>query len=231
MTSEDLTLEYYFDPFCGWCYASAQALDAIAEAYPQSLTMRASGLFANTGGATISSMAEHSWRTGQRIAAMTGQAYTSQYRDRVLHNPNGIFDSIYPTRAILALGEIDRSLEPKLLHALQTARYVDGRDTAEAAVVADIAATIGANHGHPINEMTFADKLVNDKQLAMRTQDHMRETVKMMRELTGKGVPQLLVSIGSHRQVIDDGDLYGGPLTVLKAIDAVRQGALRAEPV
>ena len=30
-----LRLDYFFDPFCGWCYASAPALKAVAEAFPE----------------------------------------------------------------------------------------------------------------------------------------------------------------------------------------------------
>ena len=221
MPTESVTLEYYFDPFCGWCYASAPALDALAEAYPQTLRMRPSGLFANTGGQPVSSMAEHSWRTGQRIATMTGQTYTTEYRDRVLHNPDGIFDSIYPTRAIMALGEIDHLLEPKLLHALQTARDIDGKDTSRAEVVAPIAAEVAGLQGHKIEAAAFAERLVKDQALARRTDATMQTTVEDMRALSGTGVPQLLVVVGDHCEVVDGADLYGGGARVLRAIDAV----------
>jgi len=59
------------DPFCGWCYASAPALKAVAERFPAALTMRPSGLFA--GARPIASIADHSWRNAKRIAELTGQ--------------------------------------------------------------------------------------------------------------------------------------------------------------
>src|SRR5580658_4891791 len=164
-----LRLDYFFDPFCGWCYASAPALKAVAEAFPEALTMHPSGLFAGSRARPMAAMAEHSWRNATRIAELTGQIYTSQYRDRVLRNPHGVLDSLFATRAIVALGELDRTLEPALLHALQTARYVDARDTADASVVAGVAARVSAAHGHSLDEEALAAKLANDEGLANRT--------------------------------------------------------------
>src|SRR6266481_7407981 len=133
-----MKLDYFFDPFCGWCYASAPALKAVAERFPAALAMRPSGLFA--GARPIASIADHSWRNAKRIAELTGQVYTVQYHDNILRRPHGIFDSIFATRAIVALGQIDPTLGPALLDSLQTARYVDAMETSDAAVVAAVAA-------------------------------------------------------------------------------------------
>jgi putative protein-disulfide isomerase len=221
-----LRLDYFFDPFCGWCYASAPALKAVAEAFPEALTMHPSGLFAGARARSMASMAEHSWRNATRIAELTGQIYTSQYRDRVLRNPHGILDSLFATRAIIALGELARTLEPALLHALQTARYVDARDTADASVVASVAAKVSAAHGYSLVEDAFAAKLANDEGLANLTEGRMRESLARMHELLGTGIPQLLATVGDHHEVIENGGLYGGAETVLKAIKAVSDRAL-----
>ena len=92
---------------------------AVAERFPAALTMRPSGLFA--GARPIASIADHSWRNAKRITELTGQPYTVQYHDNILRRPQGIFDSIFATRAIVALGEIDPTLGPALLDSLQTA--------------------------------------------------------------------------------------------------------------
>jgi len=225
MASEELKLDYYFDPFCGWCYASAPALDALAEAYPQALTMRPSGLFANTGGRPVSAIADHAWHHDQRIAKLTGQSFTTEYRDKILRNRDGIFDSIYATRAIVALGETDRTLEPKLLHALQAARYVKAEETSDAEVVAAIAAAVSREYGHPIDARVFADRLANDQELAARTNQRIRETVASMSERAELGVPQLLATVGVHREVIHGADLYGGADAILAAVEVVKARA------
>lgn len=55
--TQTIELQYFFDPFCGWCYASAPALEGLAAKYPGQLSMMPSGLFFD--GRPISSMADH----------------------------------------------------------------------------------------------------------------------------------------------------------------------------
>jgi putative protein-disulfide isomerase len=222
VSDAEIQLDYFYDPFCGWCYASAPALKALAEAFPGALTMRPSGLFAGSGARPMAAMAEHSWRNSTRITELTGQIYTDQYRERILDNPHGRLDSTLATRAIVAVGEIDSRLEPPLLEALQTARYVDARDTANGAVVASVAVKVAAERGYSPNEEDFHDTLVKDEGLSTRTSARVRNTLSMMRELPGSGVPRLLGTFGDHREVIDGAALYGGAGAVLKAVRAAR---------
>jgi putative protein-disulfide isomerase len=226
MNDEAMKLDYFFDPFCGWCYASAPALRALAERFPAALTMSPSGLFA--GARPMASIADHSWRNAKRITELTGQPYTVQYHDNILRRPQGIFDSIFATRAIVALGEIDPTLGPALLDSLQTARYVDAMETSDAAVVASVAATVGREHGHSIDEAVFALKLINDEGLSRRTEERIRKTRARMIELAESGVPFLLATFGKHREVIQNSDLYSGPDVVLKALESVRGRATAA---
>jgi putative protein-disulfide isomerase len=221
-----MKLDYFFDPFCGWCYASAPALRAVAKRFPAALTMRPSGLFA--GARPTASIADHSWRNATRITELTGQPYTAQYHDNILRRPQGIFDSIFATRAIAALSEIDPTLGPALLDSLQTARYVDAMETSDATVVASVAAKVGRQHGHSIDEAVFALKLINDEGLSRRTEERIRKTRARMIELSESGVPFLLVTLGKHREVIQNSDLYSGPDVVLKALESVRGRATTA---
>jgi putative protein-disulfide isomerase len=223
MNEQTMKLEYFFDPLCGWCYASAPALRAVAERFPAALTMRPSGLFA--GARATASIADHSWKNAKRIAELTGQVYAVQYHDTILRRPQGIFDSTFATRAIVALGEIERALGPALLDALQRARYIDAMETSDAAEVAAVAARVGREHGHSIDEGTLALKLVDDEGLSSLTAERTRKTRARMIELSETGVPFLFASIGKHREVLQNSDLYGGPEVVLKAIDSIRNRA------
>ncbi|RFC63539.1 DsbA family protein [Fulvimarina endophytica] len=214
-------LDYFFDPLCGWCYASAPALSGLAKAYPDALAMRPSGLFSNGGTQPMSTMADHAWRNDTRIAELTGQRFTEDYRDHVLRDPEALFDSTHATRAIVALGAIDTRLEPVLLHALQTARYVEARDTAKPDIVAAVAAQVARSHGHGLDEASLADRLVRDGELAKRTDGRVRETLMHMRALSCSGVPQLLVSVGDHREMVQGADLYGGADAATKAVERI----------
>ena len=214
-TDRTIKLDYFFDPLCGWCYGSAPALSALADAYPDALVMRPSGLFANGGTRLMSTMADHAWRNDMRIAELTGQRFTTDYRDRVLRDPQALFDSTFATRAIVALGAIDAGLEPVLLHALQTARYIDAVDTARAETVAAVSAQVAGSRGHGLDEAAFADRLV-------------RDTSMRMQALQVSGVPQLLVSALDHREVVEGADLYGGAEAVKMAVERI---AARAKPL
>jgi putative protein-disulfide isomerase len=225
MNTRPFEIEYFYDPLCGWCYASAQALGAIADVHSKVLKMRPSGLFAGSGARTMSSIADHSWRNAQRVAQMTGQKYTAAYRDGVLRKPGALFDSTYTTRAIEAAGEIDPSLEPRMLHALQHARYVAGKDTSQAEAVAAVATELLTSLNITADKVTLAGRLVQDKDLADRTGRRMEETVERMRTFPASGVPIVLVTDGDHREVVDGADLYGGEAVVLQAIERVRSRA------
>ena len=227
-TDRTIKLDYFFDPLCGWCYGSAPALSALADAYPDALVMRPSGLFANGGTRLMSTMADHAWRNDMRIAELTGQRFTTDYRDRVLRDPQALFDSTFATRAIVALGAIDAGLEPVLLHALQTARYIDAVDTARAETVAAVSAQGAGSRGHGLDEAAFADRLVRDADLAERTDRRVRDTSMRMQALQVSGVPQLLVSALDHREVVEGADLYGGAEAVKMAVERI---AARAKPL
>jgi hypothetical protein len=89
-------------------------------------------------------------------------------------------------------------------------------------VVAAVAAKVSEKDGNSVDEDAFAQKLANNEALATRTENRIREALAGMRELSGSGVPQLLATIGDHREVIRGGDLYGGAETVLRAVSAVQ---------
>lgn len=224
-TDARVTLEYFFDPFCGWCYASASALESIAETHPDALVMQPSGLFAGDGARPMRTIADHAWRNDRRIGELTGQVFTTAYRDQILQNPDGLFDSIHATRAMVALGKLAPKLEPALLHALQTARYVDAQDTTRAKVVAHIAAVLAKDYGFQIHADAFAERLTSDQDLTTHTAQRINATRERMLCLPGSGVPQLLVTVGGHSEVVQGADLYGGSAVVLQAIDGIKERA------
>ena len=95
----------------------------------------------------------YAWANDQRIQQLTGQPFTQAYRDRILGAANARFDSGPATLAQTAVAQTavaqtavsqtapERELDA--LHALQHARYVEGRDNADAAVIADVLCSLG----------------------------------------------------------------------------------------
>jgi putative protein-disulfide isomerase len=221
--TRNLELQYFFDPFCGWCYASAPALNGLAVEFPGQLRMMPSGLFFDSR--PVSSMSDHAWRNDQRIQAMTGQPFSEKYHRNVLLAPKGVFSSAPATLALQALDELDGKLEPAFLHAVQIARYVDGHDTAQDDEVAKVAVKVAAKHGIELAVEDFANKLRSDDALRKRTVARMKTVQARMEGLGIRGVPQLVVVIDGKPIELNGDILYRGPERLLAALKELNLAA------
>lgn len=219
MTMQNLELQYFFDPLCGWCYASAPALAGLAERHGAALRMMPVGLFMQPR--PIAGIADYAWQNDQRILSLTGQRFTEAYREQVLLAADGMFDSTPLTRALTALGEQDAALEPQLLHAAQLARYVDGVDTCRAEAVAQIAVNVAQGAGLILDAAEFAARLGDDRALAEATARRVALAQQAMQALPSGGVPQLLVTIDGVSQVIAGQHLYAGPQRLLEQLQTL----------
>lgn len=212
----DPEFQYFFDPLCGWCYASAPALAGLVEAYGGRVEMMPVGLFAEPR--PIATIAEHAWRNDRRIGELTGQRFTEAYHRNVLQAPGGIFTSAPLTTALVALGELDASLEQPFLSAAQSARYVDGRDTSRIDEVARVAEWVALRHGLAFDPPSFAVRLQHDEALRERAQKRMAYARGAMASLPGRGVPRLLVRLENASHTVDGELLYAGKDRLLAAI-------------
>ncbi|WDD92278.1 DsbA family protein [Burkholderia sp. FERM BP-3421] len=218
--TNDLKLQYFFDPLCGWCYAAAPALAGLAEAYPDALELMPSGLFADEGARDLTrDFADYAWRNDQRIEQLTGQRFTEAYRRDVLLRDGVRFDSGPATRALTALRELDPGLEHALLEAIQLARYVDGLDTARAEVLGQIAARVAAAAQRPLDAAALARRIDEDPALAAATAARTNDSQRMMQALRVSGVPQLLVTRNGRSQLLHGEPLYRGPQGLLALIE------------
>ena len=217
-----LKLYYFFDPLCGWCYASAPALAGLAEAFPDSLTLMPSGLFSDENARDISpEWAAYAWRNDQRIEQITGQSFSTAYYNHVLHGDNLRFDSGPATRAMTLIGTIERTLEHEFLNTMQQARYIQGLDTANLQVLGLVAETIAAKKGIEIPANEFSVQIANDSQLAAITKERITLTQQFMQRLNISGVPLLLVSIDGQEFLLHGADLYNGPSKLINAIKQI----------
>lgn len=172
---------YLFDPLCGWCYGAKPALETVASQYPVELTP--TGLFFRSGRVMDADFAQYAWGNDQRIQRLTGQAFSTAYRENVLQG-GGQFDSQNSLLALTAVREMAPEQEIAVLSALQTARYVDGRDNADLNVITDVLQSQGLGDvvpklHDPATEQTLLARINFGQQLAQR--------------LGVSGVPQLVL--------------------------------------
>ncbi len=214
----ELHLLYFFDPLCGWCYASAPALAALAEHYPQQLQLMPSGLFSGQGARPMSrDFADYAWQNDQRIEKMTGQRFTEAYLQQVLHGKDVRFDSGYASLAMTAAAAMAPALEAQVLHALQLARYVEGVDTSKAEHVAAICQQVAETQGISLSRQEWLEKLQDSTVVAQRDA-RIGQAQQFMQQLGIQGVPQLVVNKGDQYGVVSGGALYQDKEALLEMI-------------
>jgi putative protein-disulfide isomerase len=197
-------LTYLYDPLCGWCYGAAPALDKMAKLDNLTVELAPTGLFAGEGARPVDErFAAYAWHNDQRINRLTGQVFSQLYRDQVLAGAASMFDSAPATLGIIAVGLRQRGKEREALKALQIARYVDGRNTSEIAVVADV-----------LDQAGFSDSAARvrapDEALLEIYRNRIGKSRQLMAAFRMDGVPALLVSDGDKRRVVRGDALFGG---------------------
>jgi putative protein-disulfide isomerase len=207
------TLTYLFDPLCGWCYGASPAIQQLGQQSAFTLELAPTGLFAGTGRTVDAAFAAYAWSNDQRIAQLTGQAFTEDYRLNVLGRHGSRFDSAAMTLALTAVSLTEPARELATLKALQEARYVRGLDTADDAVVGALLRGLG---------LTAAANLLmqHDAALVAANAARIRQAQALMHSLGLQGVPALVVADEKGRRVLRGEALYGGYAQLLEQIAA-----------
>lgn len=222
---DQLRLHYIFDPLCNWCYAAAPALKHLAATYPDSLEFMPSGLYAGVNVRPASHGGESVWNDDKRIQDMTAQPFSEAYRANILHGRGVVLDSGPAYRALTAVRDLSAGLEAQLLFAMQHARYVEGLDTAQPAVLGVLAHEVAAAAGMDLDADAVASRVIDDAALADATQARIAASQSLIRRLRTSGVPQLFVRLAGQEAVLQGVPLYEGPNALQRALDVIQEKA------
>lgn len=199
------TVTYLFDPLCGWCYAAAPPLARLQATPGVQVQLAPTGLFAGAGARPMDAQfAAYAWSNDQRIQQLTGQPFTQAYRDRILGAAAGQFDSGPATLALTAVAQTAPERELAVLHALQCARYVDGRDTAHTQVLAAVLTALGLADA-------AARLLAPDSALHRAVAERVAKAQATLQAVGARGVPQLVVTGQGGALRLLGGDVLLGP--------------------
>lgn len=212
---QSLRLTYLFDPLCGWCYGAAPVIGALAEDADVHLDLLPTGLFSGAGARPMDDgFAAYAWANDQRIARLTGQVFSDLYRRDVLANRTQMFDSGPATLALTAARDSGLACEVAALKAIQIARYVDGGDITNLAVLADILHRIGL-------EDAARRVAAPDADLIAMTQSRAATGSAMLRSVHGNGVPTLVLeNLDGSRSLVPSAALYANPETLVTRLKA-----------
>lgn len=209
--TQTLALHYLFDPLCGWCYGASATIAALGQHPAIDLRPLATGLFAGNGARPMKSFAAQAWANDQRIAALSGEEFSETYRRDVLGAADALLDSTVATLAVTAVDDAAPDCLIEALKAIQSARYVRGKDVTSAAVVATLLSELGLAEAG-------ARVLKPDAALLRLVRDGTANARNLMTTYNLQGVPALLAETGGDRHVVDAGLLYSGTDTALAAL-------------
>lgn len=209
--TQTVTLHYLFDPLCGWCYGASETIATLANHPDIDLQTWATGLFAGNGARPMKSFAAQAWANDQRIAALSGRQFTEAYRRDVLGADDASLDSTMATLAVTAAADTvpDRVIEA--LTAIQTARYVDGKDVTSSSVVAGLLTELGLAEA-------AARILTPDAALTGLAQTRSAKARDLMTSHNLQGVPALIAEVDGRQFGLDASKLYSGPDAILATL-------------
>lgn len=200
---------YLYDPLCGWCYGASAGARLLASRPDVTIDVIPAGLFARPDAGPLSEqMAQHIWVSDKRIAELTGAVFSERYHD--LLNHRSPLDSTLATLALTAVSLTEPRRELEMLGAIQKARYVDGRDITDLAILGDLLkaadlAPAAQELAHPTSAL-LADNSAR-----------IRRAGDLMARAGARGVPTLLREDGQGWALIDSRALYSNPLSLLSA--------------
>lgn len=205
---------YLFDPLCGWCYGAAPMLDALAARPDLQVDLVATGLFAGAGARPMDEgFAAFAWTNDQRIGRLTGQVFSDAYRHHVLGDHARPFDSGPATLALTAVALTAPNREREALKAIQTARYVEGRDNTDVAVLVQILRTL--------HLLAAAERLAHPDGALIAAHRARLDSARIDTKRFGsKGVPALIVGSGDQRRMVQASALFGNLDTLLATLKA-----------
>lgn len=203
------------DPLCGWCWGAAPALERLAASGVAPIELVASGLFIGDRPMTAE-FAAYAWKNDERIRDLTGQTFSEAYRTQVLGNHDSKFDSGPATLALTAvqLRQPDKALTA--LHALQAARWVDGRDVTADAVCAEVLREIG------IDADTVAAFLAEDDAVIEALNLRAEFARELMTRIGARGVPTIVRVTEQGVETIESRLLFEDVANIVTHVTAAR---------
>jgi putative protein-disulfide isomerase len=149
-----MKLIFVGDPMCSWCYGFGKELSALTERHPElPLEIVVGGVRA--GATDLLDDAGKQFRLGHwaRVEESSGLPFN---REALLARKNFVYDTEPICRAVVTA----RRLAPqadllRVFRALQNAFYVDGLDTTDGAVLAQVAVVALEKMGHWLDVTTF----------------------------------------------------------------------------
>ncbi|MCR4347572.1 MAG: DsbA family protein [Sulfuricaulis sp.] len=185
-------LWYFADPMCSWCWGFAPVISAIKEAYSDrvKIALMLGGLRPGTTEPMALKSREEILHHWQDVHRMTGQPFTFEGA-----MPEGfVYDTEPPSRAVIAVADINSEAIFPYFKSVQEAFYALGRNVTQPETLAELA------EQHNIERTVFLDRFRSDE-MQKKTQTHFQ----IARESGVRGFPTVVLQDGATGTLLTNG--------------------------
>ncbi len=184
-------LLYFGDPMCSWCYGFSPELEKIKAHFQGELDLELvmGGLrpYNTETMKDLGDFLKHHW---EDVAKRSGQAF--QYE--LLDDHSFVYDTEPPCRAVVVMRDIAPDKELPYFVAIQKAFYYDNRNTNDAQLYGELAATFG------IDEKEFMEKFNSQEY-----KDKVRKDFETSAEYGIAGFPSMILQKGEEYFLLSRG--------------------------
>ncbi|CAD6507697.1 DsbA family protein [Paraburkholderia sabiae] len=184
-----MKLIFVGDPMCSWCYGFGKEMSAIAQSLPDLEVQIVVGGMA-AGSTQVLDDAGKQFRLTHwaRVEQMSGAEFN---REALMARENFVYDTEPVCRAVVTARTIAPGVDVlKVFRAFQRAFYVDGLDTTDGSVLAEVGAKAIAEQGIATTADAFFEAFTSDEVI-----DATQRDFELTRRLGVRGFPSLFVEI------------------------------------
>jgi putative protein-disulfide isomerase len=155
-----MKLIYAGDPMCSWCYGFGKEISALAKRHPElPLQIMVGGLRAGATDLLDDEGKQFRMPHWARVEALSGMPLN---RSAFLARENFVYDTEPVCRAVVTARRVAPAADQlAVFRALQHAFYVDGLDTTDGAVLAQVAASALDLQGYAVTAPAFHEAWSN----------------------------------------------------------------------
>ncbi|MFH0230954.1 DsbA family protein [Vibrio diabolicus] len=194
-----VTVHYFFDPMCGWCYGASPLIEALMDTTQFKVVLHPGGMIEKR--AIEPEFRQHIINSDTRIATETGAKFSDAYLQRVKSEDAFVLDSYLPTQAILSAEKM--GLNPwHMLKTIQSAHYQLGLKVDEASTLKAITESLGLASEAWEQNMALSEAELDDK---------IRSSRQLMRQLHVGGYPTLIAEVNGEYLTLPHSAYYDKP--------------------
>lgn len=153
---------YVMDTMCGWCYGFSDVISQIYDKYKQDLdfTVVPAGMWIGENVQIMNPRLGNFIKTHNvTISELTGKQFGEDFEKNILQHDNFKLDSLPGATAVTIIQSQNREKTFAYLKQIYNSFYVQGKDTNDWQLYADLAAAFG------IEKETFKKEYFSDAQL------------------------------------------------------------------